>query len=478
MAAGLMRSVIARVDVRYERDVVYAHQRARLIAGLLGFDRNDQTRISTALSEIARNALQYAGGGEVEFAFEDGAPAAGPGQQRFEITVRDRGPGIADATAVLAGRYSSPTGMGLGIVGARRLMDAFSLETAPGKGTTVRLAKALPAGAAQGGARRLADIAEALARAGNDTPLQEIRRQNQELLQALGELRERQEELVRLNAELQDTNRGVVALYKELEQRNAELAQANRLKAQFLSHMSHEFRTPLNSILAISRLLLERTDGELTPEQEKQVGFVRKAAQDLSALVADLLDLARIESGTLGVDARPCSAAEIFSGLRGMFKPLASAQVALVIEEPQGIPPLYTDESKVSQILRNFLANALKFTQRGEIRVSARLSADGGAAVFSVADSGIGIAPEDQARIFQEYFQVQGAQGGKAKGTGLGLAICRRLAQLLGGEVSVESRPGAGSTFSARIPLRYTEREMLASQPRRKPPAAQAARQQ
>jgi len=454
-----MSTAIARIELRYEQDAVYARQRARLVAELLGFDRIDQTRISTALSEIARNAHQYAGGGEVEFALEDAdrvdtdAPAP---PRRLVITVRDRGPGIADTAAILEGRYRSRTGMGLGIAGARRLMDTFDLETAPGSGTTVRLGKTLPRSAPPVTPQLLARIAEALARLQTESPLQEIQVQNQDLLRALDALRERQEELTQLNVELSDTNRGVLALYTELEDKNVQLAQANRLKAQFLSNMSHEFRTPLNSILAISRLLAEHTDGELTPEQDKQVAFVSTAAADLSGMVNDLLDLAKIESGKIEVNAQDCSVTTIFSGLRGMFKPLASVpEVNLVIEDPLDIPLLYTDEGKVSQILRNFLSNALKFTRRGTIRVHARLAEDCGAAVFSVTDSGIGIAPQDQARIFGEYTQVENAQGGKAKGTGLGLAICRRLAQLLGGAVAVESALGTGSTFSLTIPLRY-----------------------
>jgi signal transduction histidine kinase len=142
--------------------------------------------------------------------------------------------------------------------------------------------------------------------------------------------------------------------------------------------MSHEFRTPLNSIMALARLLLDRTDGELVPEQEKQVGFIRKAAEDLTELVNDLLDLAKVEAGRIDVNAIEFEISDLFGALRGMLRPLLVGEsVRLVFDEPAGIPTLYGDEGKVSQILRNFLSNALKFTERGEIRVSAVLAAVG-----------------------------------------------------------------------------------------------------
>lgn len=448
-----MSAFITQAEVRDEQDVIHVRQRARLIAELLGYDRNDQTRIATAVAEIARNACQYAGGGEVQFDLEGETPP-----QVFAVTVRDAGPGIEDAEGVMREGHPPPDGMRLGIAGARRLMDHFRLESRPGSGTTVFLGRTLPAGAPPVTAQALERIRETLLRARLVSPLEEVRLQNRDLLRTLEELRRRQEELIRANRELEDTNRGMLALYAELDEKAVQLAQANKLRAHFLSNMSHEFRTPLNSILALSHLLLDRIDGDLTAEQEKQVSFIRRAAQDLSALVDDLLDLARLEAGKTTVRAREFTVEEIFSGLRGMLKPLlAKPAVNLVFEDPCGIPSLYTDDSKVSQILRNLLTNALKFTDQGEVRVSARLQQDGKSVVFSVADTGIGIAPEDQKRIFDEYVQIEEAQRSKSGGIGLGLAIARKLAELLGGGLGLESRPGAGSTFFASIPLRYEE---------------------
>jgi CheY-like chemotaxis protein len=202
--------------------------------------------------------------------------------------------------------------------------------------------------------------------------------------------------------------------------------------------------------------LLDRTNGELTAEQEKQVTFVRKAAGDLLEMINDLLDLAKIEAGRITVRPAGFEVAQVFSGLRGMMRPLdISPSIELIFEDPVGIPPLYTDESKVSQILRNLISNALKFTERGEVRVSAAMEPEGKAVVFSVADTGIGIAPEDQERIFEEFVQLEAPVKQRVKGTGLGLALSRRLAELLGGSLSVESELGVGSTFTTVIPLIY-----------------------
>src|SRR5262249_2271118 len=230
-----------------------------------GFERQDQTRIATAVSEIARNAFVYAGGGRAEFLVE-----AKESPQLFRIRISDRGKGIADLQSILDGQYRSQSGMGLGLVGARRLMDRFDIESKPGKGTIVDLGHQLRARKGRLTQGKLSEIAAALKREDTIDPLAALREQNRELMQSLEEIRRRDEESRQLNQELGDTNRGVVALYAELDERAEQLRKASELKTRFLSHMSHEFRTPLNSILALSRLLLDCIDGELTPEQERQ----------------------------------------------------------------------------------------------------------------------------------------------------------------------------------------------------------------
>ena len=449
-----MSKALLTVAIQYEQDVVVARQRARQIAALVGFDGQDQTRIATAVSEIARNAFRYAGGGRVEFTLDGDSPP-----QVLAVKISDKGPGIADVAHILSGRYRSSTGMGIGLIGAHRLMDRVEIRTARGAGTDVTLRRILPPRTPLITPARVNKLVLELTSKPPVGPNEELQQQNQELLRALSELRERQDELMHLNRELEDTNRGVVALYAELDEKADHLRRADEMKSKFLSNMSHEFRTPLNSIRALSKILLDRLDGDLTGEQDKQVRFIAKAADDLTELVNDLLDLAKIEAGKTEVRPVEFEVANLFSALRGMLRPLLiSDDVKLVFEDPPASLAMYNDEGKVSQILRNFISNAIKFTERGEVRVSAAASEDGRTVVLSVADTGIGIREEDQARIFEEFTQVANPLQGRVKGTGLGLPLCRRLARLMHGEVGVQSTFGLGSTFSARLPTHFDER--------------------
>ncbi|MGE5538864.1 MAG: ATP-binding protein [Gemmatimonas sp.] len=441
-----MDARILAIAIERETDIILARQRTRKIAALLGFDEQDQTRITTAVSEIVRNALEYGNGGRVQYRLRDFGQS-----QALEIAITDNGPGIPNLQDILAGRHRSTTGMGVGILGARRLMDDFSIESSA-QGTKVVLTKMVPA-RSRPSAATVARIGEALAVEERLDPLNEIRSQNREMLMQLEELQRRKEELEQVNQELQDTNRGVVALYAELDERADHLRRADQLKSRFLSNMSHEFRTPLNSILSLSRLLLERVDGELSAEQEKQVFFIRKAAENLTELVNDLLDIARVEAGKVVVAPKEFTVNDLFGALRGMLRPLLVGDaVSLIFEEPHAPLPLITDEGKVSQILRNFLSNAIKFTERGEVRVAAKLDDEADSVTFEVTDTGVGIAPEDIDAIWEEFEQVANRLQGRVKGTGLGLPLARRFANLLGGSVSVESVVGRGSTFRLTIP--------------------------
>lgn len=438
------------IDVRAENDVVMARQKARTIAAALKFDTQDQTRIATAVSELARNMFQYGGGGRAEFAIAESL------EKMLRITLRDEGRGIPNLDEILDGKYISQTGMGMGIIGAKRLMDYFHIETGAGKGTKITLGKTIPKRFTRFNPGELNQVLANIEQASQD-PYQELKQQNKELLNTLEELRTRQEELAQLNRELDETNRGVVALYAELNDKADFLQRASELKSHFLSNMSHEFRTPLNSITALSQILLDRLDGDLSQEQEKQVRFIRGSAQDLMALVNDLLDLAKVEAGKVTIRPAEFGVESLFSALRGMLRPLLAqnSSVNLVFEDPVDLPMLFSDEAKVSQILRNFISNALKFTESGEVRVSVRQGHDE-TLVFSVSDTGIGIAEEDHERIFEEWTQVEGRLQKTVKGTGLGLPLSRKFAQLLGGNVYVKSQPGIGSTFFVSIPVKYT----------------------
>jgi signal transduction histidine kinase/CheY-like chemotaxis protein len=429
--------------------VVLARQRAHQVAELLKFDSGDQARIATAVSEIARNVYRYARDGKAEYMVEQRH-----GRSWLTIRIADTGPGIKDLQSILDGRYVSSTGLGLGITGARRLVDDFEMETSPA-GTRVLLRKELPRDLVYSEAG-FGQLVESLAKRPSEDPFDEVQRQNQELLATLNEVQMRKDELAQLNKELEDTNRGVLALYAELDERAAFLRRASEMKTQFLSNMSHEFRTPLNSITSLTRILLDRLDGPLTEEQAKQVTFVQKSANDLSELVNDLLDLAKVEAGKVVVRPAEFNVQDLFGALRGVLKPLTTSNsaVALVFEEPDREIELETDENRLSQILRNLVSNALKFTPQGEVRVRFDLTADD-KAEFSVSDTGIGIALEDQERIFEEFTQVEGRHQEGKKGTGLGLPLSRKLAELLGGTLTIQSEPGKGSVFTLRIPRDY-----------------------
>ena len=435
--------------LRTERDVVQARQRAREVAADLGLDNQDQIRMATATSEIARNAFRYARNGKVEFAVGLDEP------QSLEVTVSDSGPGIPHLDEILEGRYKSTTGMGMGIVGTRRLMDDFSIDATP-QGTTVRMIKHIPRHQAPLTRGTALDLNRRLRERTPDSPFDEIEQQNQELLKTLQELRVRQEELELLNRELEDTNRGVVALYAELDERADYLRRASELKTKFLSNVSHEFRTPLNSVISLARLLMDRVDGDLNAEQMKQVRFIESCARDLQEMVNDLLDLAKVEAGKIRIRPKEFEIHELFSALKGMLKPLLADNnsVELNFDDAQDLPKLYTDEGKVSQILRNLISNALKFTPSGHVRVAAEPQGDN-FILFSVEDTGIGIPAEHHEDIFREFSQVENPLQERHRGTGLGLPLCRNLALLLGGKIWLESEPGQGSRFYVALPMVY-----------------------
>jgi signal transduction histidine kinase len=442
--AGVVQ--VMPVRIREEADVVIARQRARQIASLAGFGRQDQVRIATAVSEVARSAFQQAGGGRVEFGL-----AVAQRRQALSVHISYDGSGIPNA-----GLRRPPQAALDSLIGIRRLMDTFEIESAPGEATGIRFSKMLPAAARPLDSPAIAALAAQLARE-RVSAAQEVQMEKGDLLDTLAlleshdaEFERQQAEIGRLNAELEETNRGVVALYAELDEKAVALRNADELKGKFLRHVSHEFRTPLNSILALTQLLLRHTDGPLTSEQERQVGYIRRAIQDLTDLVNDLLDIAKVEAGKTEVRLSRINLAQLFGTLRGLMRPLVSSDgVTLAFDDPPDDLSFESDESKISQIMRNLISNALKFTEQGEVRISYGLTP--GWLELSVSDTGIGIALEDQERIFQEFTQIHSQIQGRVKGTGLGLPLSRKLAALVGGELTLISRTGEGSTFTLRI---------------------------
>jgi len=432
---------ILSVGLDSDQDVVLVRQRARQISALLGFSQQDQVRIGTAVSEVARGACHQGPGGRAQFQLRENE-----GRQHLEVLVSGgTRPPSADAPETESLRE-------LAIITAHRLMDACEVDPGDAGASTVTVRKALPRHEHVTSAR-LAEIGARLADSPVSNPVHELQLQNQELLATLAELRERQDDLLSLTRELEDTNRGIVALYAEIEDKAERLRRADEMKSRFLSNTSHELRTPLSSIRALAQLLLDRMDGDLTEEQERQVTFIANAASDLSELVNDLLDLAKIEAGRVETHVEPVVVENLFRALKGMLRPLVDEARVELIFEPSGIEePFYSDEGKISQILRNFISNALKFTEQGSVLVFAAHDPEADTIAFAVADTGIGISPDNLQLIFEEFSQIEHPLQRRSKGTGLGLPLCRKLADLLGGRVDVSSTLGVGTTFTLTLP--------------------------
>ncbi|TAJ97092.1 MAG: response regulator [Reyranella sp.] len=444
-AGAVSEATLYSMRLDTEQDIVRARQRARQIARLVGFDRQSQTSIATAVSEVARNTVSYGGGGGLSFSLLGEPPA-----QSLTMTFRDQGPGISGLESILGGTYVSPTGMGIGLIGTRRLMDEFEIDSGT-SGTLVRFGKYLPRGSGADGLS-IGRVAADLAGSGPEVLVEEVLAQNRDLLTTMADLETARAELAELNAELDSTNRGVLALYAELEQRADELKRASEVKSQFLSAVSHELRTPLNSITALTRMLADQTDGPLNEEQQRQLSYVRQSADTLTRLVNDLLDLAKVEAGRIDLHPVKVEVAELLSALRGIMKPLqTSTEVDLVFRDLTGGLVLYTDEGKLQQILRNLVSNALKYTERGEVSVTVATPVPG-RVEFVVRDSGIGIPDDERERIFDEFVQIRNPLQTRTKGSGLGLPLSRKLAGVMGGVITVESEAGQGSTFTLDIP--------------------------
>jgi signal transduction histidine kinase/anti-sigma regulatory factor (Ser/Thr protein kinase) len=433
-----MSQRIVTVALESDKDVVLVRQRARQISIMLGFVKQDQVRIATAISEVARAACHDGMSARAVFALNDLHD-----RQQLEVTVTAQraAPAHSDGAAMAAAA----------LVTAHRLMDGCASEGAGGA-QVVRMRKSLPPSLPVS-PTRLAQIATELAVTPLGNSFEEVQQQNAELVETLAELRERQEDLISLTRELEDTNRGIVALYAEIEDKAEHLRRADEMKSRFLSNTSHELRTPLSSIRALSKLLLDRMDGELTPEQERQVWLIERTATEMSELVNDLLDLAKIEAGRVEAQPAPVVVENLFRALKGMMRPLVDTDRVELVFDNGGIEDAFvSDEGMLSQILRNFVSNALKFTEDGSVRVTAAHDLETDTLTFAVTDTGIGIEPDHLHLIFEEFTQVENPLQRRSKGTGLGLPLCRRLAELLGGRVDVTSRPGVGSTFMLTLP--------------------------
>ncbi|HEU0032332.1 MAG TPA: response regulator [Kofleriaceae bacterium] len=280
-----------------------------------------------------------------------------------------------------------------------------------------------------------------------------------EASRSMHEIVELHRELARQKARLEESYRAVRTLHEELAQQADRLRTSVEIKSRVVAAVSHEFRTPLHSILGLSRLLLADSDGPLGEEQRMQIQLIRGSAEELSAMITDMLDLARLDAGNAPVRAQTFELSEFMSAMRGAMLPMVPADAKFdLVFDPAPDVPLETDRAKLSQIVRNLIANALKFTRQGEVRVTAVIEGAHGEDVrISVRDTGIGIAPEDREKIFEEFVQIESELQRAALGTGLGLPLAKKLAQLLGGRIELASEPGEGSTFSVIVPLEHAE---------------------
>jgi signal transduction histidine kinase len=247
-----------------------------------------------------------------------------------------------------------------------------------------------------------------------------------------------------------------IAQQNELLRRQAiELEQASALKSQFLANMSHEFRTPLNAMLGYTSMLLQGVAGPLEPPAKRQLTRIESNGRHLLTIINEILDISRIEAGRMPLQVSNFRIPELVAEVRAELEPIIlRSKLTVTVDVPRELKPLTTDRQKVKQILLNLLSNALKFTHHGSVTINARANGKDRSVALSVIDTGIGIAPADQERIFEDFRQLDNSPTRAYGGTGLGLSICRRLAQMLDGDITVASTAGKGSTFRLTLPIK------------------------
>ena len=437
-----MATAVLTLALRTQEDVLLTRRRARDLAALLQFTPAEQIGLSTAVWEVARLAERR---GKVELAVVETPPSVA-----VSITVS----GVPRSALMVTAE-----GPRLDLEALRRLVDRVDARDVNGAAVVELRASAGP-DAWVPGVDELELVLASLTRhdtgGGGPGIVDELRQQNFELLTTLATLREREQELTELNTELGDTNLAVTALYRELEVQAEELRRRAEANARFLSELTHELRTPLYAVRGMTEAILRDHADDLSDGIRQDVTLIDGAMVEALDLVNDHLDLAKLAAGRTTVRLADVDVTELFTTLRAIVTRLpASPGVELLFDEAGELPRLRTDGFKLSQILRNFTVNALKFTGAGHVRISAHAVDDHRAVRFEVADTGPGLSEADQERVFDEFVQLGAERHGALRGTGLGLPLTRRLAALLGGDVSVRSTLGEGATFSATIPVRY-----------------------
>jgi signal transduction histidine kinase len=442
MMKDITSTRLGDVYVRREADIVKVRERVRRLAREIGFDSTTQIKITTAVSEVTRNIYEYAQSGMISLALAERGPDLG-----LMVMARDDGPGIDPQTlrAIMRGSYQSASGLGVGLSGTRKLMDEFDIQTASGEGTRVSVVKWLPRAASAAVKDRLDELREHLGLDTDAVAVEELQQQNRDFIEILSELEEKRAQLEQVNDELNNANR-------ELNEANTKLRELAELKEEFLALTTHDLRSPLTVISGVISFFTSGRLGELSPEQKNMVAMMERNAQSLIELVNDLLDASKLESGTMRLDITSINLRGLIDELRETMEPLArEKEITLEEKLPQDLPLVEADRTKLRRILVNLLSNALKFTRKGGL-VQIRAEPLDGHILISVADTGVGIAQEDVARLFDKYEQARSRATRGEKGTGLGLYITKQLVELHGGKIKVDSTPGHGSTFSFTLP--------------------------
>jgi PAS domain S-box-containing protein len=264
---------------------------------------------------------------------------------------------------------------------------------------------------------------------------------------------------VQLERKVQEATAELAEQNELLRRQHIELEQASALKSQFLANMSHEFRTPLNAILGYTHMLLNNVTGQVTDPQRKSLTRIDSNSRHLLALINDILDITRIEAGRMPLNATSFGIGELFDEVQAELEPIIKRSNLSVSTKVRGtVPTLRTDRQKVKQIVLNLLSNALKFTPSGSVTMTASYDGRARQVAVAVRDTGVGIPKEDQAKVFEDFRQLDSSPARGYGGTGLGLSICRRLANILGGSIELDSEPGKGSTFTLRLPAKGRRR--------------------
>ncbi|GGV41370.1 sensor histidine kinase [Streptomyces longisporoflavus] len=446
--AGPPLPTAASLALASAQDVFRLRRGAQRAAAALGLEQQDQVRLATALSELGRDRLGR-GPGTVSFRSESGE------QPTLVVTLEwDRG---------------QPTPEVLELVSRIVAIE----HTSDGARGRVSIRQPLPANGLM--ADDMDDrLVRCLVQPDATTEADFLRAQTRDLVATLEETRAQREDLRRLNRELEETNQGVLALYSELakelettnigvlalhselDEKSRQIREASEAKTRFWTNISHELRAPINSVVALARLLLDAGSEPVSAEQRQQIKLIEASGQTVLSLVSDLLDVVKAESGLLDVERGPVDLRLLVTQLSATFEGTYGGKgVCLVTPDLRDLPTVITDEKLLTHVLRNLMSNACKFTDEGEVRLDVAVTEDGPSPSLhvTITDTGVGIPAAEIGRVFEEFYQVRGPHQSGHAGTGLGLPYARTLTELLGGTIKLTSTPGVGTRVEVLLPV-------------------------